>query len=101
MPAGGYLVCHRTALKNRVHAALVIFGKPNPFSDLFGLGGRAMLDRLELPEPSRGDIEAAVRLIDSVSDEIADLDDELVGQAKQHRDVPMLITAPGIGYVLG
>jgi transposase len=96
-----HLVRHRTALKNRVHAGLVTFGKPCPFSDLFGLGGRAMLDRLELPEPWRGDIEAALRLIDGISDEIAELDDELVGEAKNHQDVPLLITAPGIGYVLG
>ncbi len=92
---------HRTALKNRVHAGLVAFGKPCPFSDLFGLGGRAMLDRLELPEPWRGDIDAALRLIDSISDEIAELDRRLVAEAKGDEDVALLMTAPGIGWVLG
>lgn len=96
-----HLVRHRTALKNRVHAVLIAFGRPCPFSDLFGAGGRAMLDRLELPEPWHGDIQAALRLIDGIAAEIVEIDHQLVGEAKHHQDVPLLMTAPGIGYVLG
>lgn len=96
-----HLVRHRTALKNRVHAGLVAFGKPCPFSDLFGRGGRDMLDGLKLPDPWRGDIDAALRLIDGISTEIAHLDAELVSDAKGHPDVPLLMTAPGIGWILG
>jgi transposase len=96
-----HLVRHRTALKNRVHASLVAFGKPCPFSDLFGQGGRGMLDGLELPDPWCGDIDAALRLIDGISTEISQLDSELVHEAKGHPDVPLLTTAPGIGWVLG
>src|SRR5512132_2286010 len=44
-----HLVRHRTALKNRVHATLLAFGKPCVASDLFGAGGRWLLDRLEVP----------------------------------------------------
>lgn len=71
-----HLVRHRTALKYRVHAGLVALGKPSPFSDLFGQGGREMRDGLKLPEPWRGDIDAALRLIDGISTEIAHLDSE-------------------------
>jgi hypothetical protein len=39
-------------LKNRIHATLLAFGHPCPVSDLFGVGGRELLRRLELPEPS-------------------------------------------------
>ena len=88
-----HLVRHRTGLKNRVHAGLITFGRPCPFSDLFGVGGRAMLDRLELPEPWHGDIEAALRLIDGIDAEIGELDYKLVSEAKQHRDVPLLMSA--------
>ncbi len=84
-----------------MHAALVAFGKPCLFSDLFGHGGRTMLDGLELPDPWRGDIDAALRLIDGISTEIVELDSELVHEAKRHPDVPLLMTAPGIGWVLG
>ena len=60
-----------------------------------------MLDELELPDPWRGDIDAALRLIDGISTEITELDLELVREAKGHPDVPLLMTAPGIGWVLG
>jgi transposase len=96
-----HLVRHRTALKNRVHSALVAFGKPCPFSDLFGVGGRALLERLELPDPWRGDIDAALRLIDSINDEVAAIDAQLKLEGKDNSDVMLLTTAPGVGWVLG
>ena len=37
-----HLVRHRVALKNRVHATLLAFGRPCPTSDLFGSGGRQL-----------------------------------------------------------
>jgi transposase len=46
-----HLVRHRTALKNRVHATLLAFGRPCPTADLFGAGGRQLLERLWLPAP--------------------------------------------------
>src|SRR5213082_593310 len=46
-----HLVRHRTSLKNRIHATLLAFGHPCPVSDLFGVGGRELLHRLELPAP--------------------------------------------------
>ena len=49
-----HLVRHRTALKNRIHATLLAFGKPCVVSDLFATGGRQLLARLALPEPWPG-----------------------------------------------
>src|SRR4029453_18566965 len=49
-----HLVRHRVALKNRIHATLLAFGRPCPVSDLFGAGGRQLLDRLGLPRPRGG-----------------------------------------------
>src|SRR5206468_9698065 len=45
------LVKHRSSLKNRIHAILFQHGVPNTSSDLFGSAGRALLERLQLPEP--------------------------------------------------
>src|SRR5436190_17873766 len=59
-----HLVRHRTALKIRIHAALLAFGHPCPVSDLFGTGGRELLHRLELPEPWAAATAAALHLID-------------------------------------
>jgi transposase len=49
-----HLVRHRVALKNRVHATLLAFGRPCGTSDLFGPGGRRLLAGLRLPEPWAG-----------------------------------------------
>ena len=49
-----HLVKHSSMLKNRVHSTLINFGRPCPVSDLFGLEGRQLLERLEVPEPWRG-----------------------------------------------
>src|SRR3954454_5430325 len=61
-----HLVRHRTSLKQRVHAVLLAHGKPCPVSDLFGVSGRALLERLALPEPWSGTVAASLQLIDEL-----------------------------------
>jgi transposase len=96
-----HLVHHRTALKNRVHSALVAFGHPCPVSDLFGTAGRQLLEGLALPEPWAGDVAAALRLIDVLDADIDACEAALRHAGAEHRYVPLLMTAPGIGWVLG
>ncbi len=96
-----HLVRHRTALKNRIHATLMTFGKPNAFSDLFGMAGRKHLAALKVPEPWLGDLTAALSLVDTVQEQIEGCERELRRLGADHRYVPLLMTAPGIGYVLG
>jgi transposase len=61
-----HLVRHRSSLKQRVHSSLMAFGHACPVSDLFGARGRALLERLEFPEPWRSNVLAAVALIDDL-----------------------------------
>jgi transposase len=96
-----HLVRHRTALKNRIHATLLAFGKPCPVSDLFGAGGRALLARLTLPEPWISNVTAALALIDDLDDQIDGCERELRRLGADHPYVPLLMTAPGIAWVLG
>jgi transposase len=96
-----HLVRHRTALKNRIHATLLTFGHPCPVSDLFGAAGRLLLDSLALPEPWAADVVAALRLIDLLDGEIDDCEAALRRLGAEHAYVPLLMTAPGIGWVLG
>ena len=96
-----HLVHHRIALKNRIHASLLAFGHPCPVSDLFGVAGRALLDRLCFPEPWRGNVEAALQLIDSLEVQVDELERQLRAEGAEHPYVPLLMTAPGIGWVLG
>ena len=96
-----HLVKHRSRLKHRVHAQLMQFGHACPVSDLFGAGGRRLLERLEFPDPWRGDILAAMAMIDELDREIHAIERELRRLGADHRYVRLLETVPGIAWVLG
>ncbi|WP_244522750.1 hypothetical protein [Geodermatophilus africanus] len=96
-----HLVRHRTALKNRIPATLLTFGHPCPVSDLFGAAGRRLLDSLQLPEPWAADVAVALELIDLLDGQIDDCEAALRIFGADHRYVPLLMSAPGIGWVLG
>jgi transposase len=95
-----HLVKHKTALKNRIHSALINFGRPCPVTDLFGLEGRRLLKRLELPEPWRSNVTASVWLIDEFERQIAEANRRLKAGYAEHPYIPLLMSAPGIGWVL-
>jgi transposase len=95
-----HLVRHRSSLKQRVHAVLLAHGKPCPVSDLFGLSGRNLLARLALPEPWDGNVQASLRLIDELDREISSCESELRRLGADHRYLPLLLSVPGIGWVL-
>ncbi len=95
-----HLVKHRSALKNRIHSALISFGKPCPVSDLFGKEGRALLERLEIPEPWCSNITASLALIDDLERQISDVNARLKQGHADHPYIPLLMSAPGIGWVL-
>jgi transposase len=96
-----YLVKHRTSLKNRIHATLIAFGYPRVMSDLFGDEGRRLLERLDIPEPWLSTMQASLQLIDDLDRRIAQIERELQQSGADHRYVPLLLTVPGIGWVLG
>jgi transposase len=95
-----HLVKHRSALKNRVHSVLIAHGIANPTSDLFGLGGRRLLARLSLPEPWRSTTAAALALIDTLDEQVGACERELRALGAEHRYVPLLISCPGIAWIL-
>jgi transposase len=95
-----HLVRHRSSLKQRVHAVLLAHGQPCPVSDLFGVAGRALLQRLALPEPWAATVTASLQLIDELDEQISGCEAELRQLGADHRYVPLLLTLPGIGWVL-
>jgi transposase len=95
-----HLVKHKSALKCRVHSTLINFGKPCPVTDLFGVEGRRLLERLQVPEPWRGNITASVELIDDLERQITEINRRLKEGHADHRYIPLLMSAPGIGWVL-
>ena len=72
-----HLVKHRSMLKHRIHATLITFGHPCPVTDLFGVAGRELLERLAIPQPWRGTVDASLRLIDDLDRQIDDIKREL------------------------
>ncbi|MGH2947200.1 MAG: IS110 family transposase [Solirubrobacteraceae bacterium] len=95
-----HLVKHRSMLKHRIHATLITFGHPCPVTDLFGVAGRELLERLAIPEPWRGTVDASLSLIDDLDAEIDLVNRQLRLSGAEHRYIPLLLTAPGIGWVL-
>jgi transposase len=95
-----HLVKHRSMLKHRIHATLIAFGHPCPVTDLFGVAGRELLDRLDVPQPWRGTVDASLLLIDDLDRRIETVNRELRASGADHPYVPLLLTVPGIGWVL-
>lgn len=94
------LVGLRSHCKAEIHAVLAKCGVQVLMSDLFGVEGTALLDRLELPAPYRARVRSLRRLIDALEFEI----DLFAGmcRARLARDpgYAALQTIPGIGQVL-
>ena len=96
-----HLVKHRSILKNRVRLTLIAFGHQVPMADLFGIAGRQLLRELDIPEPWRGHVDASVVLIDDLELRISGIESELRRTGADHRYLPLLMTAPGIGWITG
>jgi transposase len=94
-----HLVKHRSTLKSRVHSTLIAFGHQVPMADLFGVAGRKLLAGLDLPEPWRGHVDASLELIDDLDRRIGAIERELQRSGADHRYVPILISAPGFGWI--
>lgn len=95
-----HLVKHRSQLKQPIHSTLMSFGRPCPVSDLFGVAGRELLAKLEVPEPWLGNVLASVELIDCLEGQISEINAQLEAGGTDHPYVPKLLTVPGIGSVL-
>jgi transposase len=95
-----HLVKHKSALKCRIHSTLINFGRACPVTDLFGAEGRRLLGRLEVPEPWRSNVTASVELIDDLEHQIADINRRLKQGHADHPYVPLLMSVPGIRWVL-
>ncbi len=95
-----HLVRHRTMLKNRIHQVLIAHGIPAREADLFGRGGRERLERLLLPEPWQTSVHASLTVIDQLDEQIHAQERLLRAEGAEHPYVPLLMTMPGVGWIL-
>jgi transposase len=91
------LVRQRTRVKNEISAVLVrnLAGRPAA-SDLFGKRGRAWLSALELPDDERQTVDACVRQVDFLGEEIDAVDRQVAESALGSPEIRRLMTIPGI-----
>jgi transposase len=95
-----HLVRHKTSLKNRIHSTLINFGRPCPVTDLFGAEGGKLLAKLDVPEPWRGNVSAALCLIDDLERQIDQINRRLKAGHADHSYIPLPLSVPGIRWVL-
>jgi transposase len=90
------LVADRTRHKNRIHAVLAQRLIRPPVDELFGKRGRAFLASLELDERGRGQLDAELRLLAAVENELADADTQLAKDGYADPRIHLLVTLPGV-----
>ena len=95
------LVGLRTNLKCQVHAVLASAGVPVTSSDVFGPGGRELLERVALPAAMRAKTNSALRLIDAITFEIDTFAGLVTARLHTEPGYAAVQTIPGVGPTLG
>jgi transposase len=95
------LVGLRSHCKAEVHAVLAKCGVQVLMSDLFGLSGTELLDRLDLPAPYAARIASLRRLMDDLNFEITVFADLVHGRMAKELGYTAVQQIPGIGPTLG
>jgi transposase len=94
------LVRQRTREKNQVHAILIRNLKQrSPAADLFGAAGRRWLAGQQLPADEREMVEACLRGIDFLDQEVAAIDRALAKLVLASSELRRLLTLPGVNFV--
>jgi transposase len=97
------LVQQRTRLKNRVHATLAKYAlSPTGLSDAFGKRGLEVLQGriAQLPPETRFVSERLMEEIESVGAKIDSMESRMKKVFEEMPDVRLLMTLPGIGFIL-
>jgi transposase len=86
----------RTMVKNKVHALIDKHGITSNYSDTFGKGGIEWLKSIELPSLDRLMLNNHLQHIESLSQQIKRVDEEIRIKASQDEDVKLLLSMTGI-----
>ena len=95
------LVRARTRAKNEVHAVLMRCLKDRPpAADLFGVKGRRWLAEQQLSVVERETVASAVRQVDFLDAEIAEVEQLIAAEALGWPEVKRLMTVPGVNVIV-
>jgi transposase len=95
------LVALRSGLKAQVHAVMAKNGVLPSRVEMFGPGGRAQLDALELPVSFLARIDSLRDLIDLYDREVATFETEVHRQLTEHAGYQAIQKIQGVGRVIG
>jgi transposase len=95
------LVSTRSRCKAQVHSVLAKCGVAVPMSDLFGVAGTDLLDRLDLPAAYAARISSLRRVMDLLDFEIDVFAGLVKGRLAGDPGYTAVQTIPGIGPILG
>jgi transposase len=97
----GQLVWARSRAKNEIHAVLMrqLVGRA-PFSDLFGVKGREWLAALELAPEERESVDSAMRQIEFLDAEIAEVERLIASHALESMEIRRLMGVPGVNVIV-
>jgi transposase len=94
------LVAIRSGLKAQVHAVLAKEGVAVPVANLFGLGGRSLLDTVPLGEAYRFRVDSLCDLIDAFDTEVDDVAAVIADVLGEHPGYQAVQAIGGVGPVL-
>ena len=95
------LVALRSSVKCQAHAVLAGAGVAVPMSDLFGVGGQQLLQRVELPPACRARIGSALRVLESLNFEVEVFTNLITSRLRGQRGYTAIQAIPGVGTILG
>jgi transposase len=93
-------VARRARFKNEILAVLHrnLKNRP-PMSDPFGVAGRQWLSEQALPEDERDTVDAGLRQIDFLTEEVTKIERDLARFALDSPQTKRLMTVPGVGLI--
>ena len=94
------LVALRSNVKCQVHGVLAGAGVQVPMADLFGLGGQALLERVQLSPVCRARIGSAARVLACLDFEVEVFTNLLTGRLRDDHGYLAIQVIPGVGQVL-
>ncbi|MHC4606893.1 MAG: IS110 family RNA-guided transposase [Planctomycetota bacterium] len=97
------LVRQRTQLKNRIHATLAKYALAiQGVTDAFGKKGRAMIDERirQLPPNTRYTVELLLEQLDDAGRKVKMFEERMSQEFSQIEETKLLMTVPGIGFIL-
>jgi len=87
-----------TRYKNKIHAILLMNGIHQPYSDVFGIGGKQFLKTVKLPESARYNLDSYLNIVETLTHEKTQITQKIETLCKNNQQAMLLTSIPGISY---